>query len=101
MTRKLICQVDQIPKDGMKAFDLDDFRRILILNSNETIYACDNVCPHQDVCLEEGLFDGEILTCHQHLWQWKVETGEPIGLAEEPLQTFPVEIDAGNIYIRD
>lgn len=101
MTRKLVCQVDQVPKDGMKVFDLDDSKRVLILNSNENFYACQSFCPHQEVCLEEGLFDGEVLTCHQHLWQWNVETGEPIGLAEEPLETYSVEVDEGQIYIHN
>ncbi len=53
------------------------------------------------MCLEEGLFDGDVLTCHQHLWQWKVETGEPIGLAEEPLEVYDVEIEGVNVYIHD
>lgn len=99
MTRKLICRVDQVPKGGMKAFNVDASRQVLILNSNEKIYACQSICPHQEVCLEEGLFDGEVLTCHQHLWQWKVETGEPIGLAEEPLEVYDVEVEGANVYI--
>ena len=99
MTRKLICHVDEIPTDGMKSFDVDAARRVLILSSNEKIYACQSSCPHQDVCLEDGLFDGEVLTCHQHLWQWNVETGEPIGLAEEPIEVYEVEVEGGNVYI--
>lgn len=99
MTRKLICQVDEVPKDGMKVFDLDATRQVLLLSSNDKVYACHNICPHQEVCLGEGLFDGEVLTCHQHLWQWKVETGEPIGLAEEPLEIYDVVIEGGEIYI--
>lgn len=101
MSRKLVCQIGDMPADGMKAFDLDASMGVLILRSNENIYACQSLCPHQAVCLEDGLFDGEILTCHQHLWQWKIETGEPIGLAEAPLETYEVEIENGEIYIKN
>lgn len=101
MTRKLVCQVDQIPQGGMKAFDLDGTKKVLMLKSESGIYACQSVCPHQEICLEEGLFDGSILTCHQHLWQWNVETGEAVGLAEEPLEVYKVQLDGQTVYIED
>jgi toluene monooxygenase system ferredoxin subunit len=40
------------------------------------------ICPHQEVALCEGLFDGTVLTCHQHLWQWDIRSGAPMGIAE-------------------
>ncbi|WP_082401252.1 Rieske 2Fe-2S domain-containing protein [Achromobacter aegrifaciens] len=101
MARKFICQVADVPDGGMKTFDLEGQRRILLLSSDSSIYACQSVCPHQDVCLDEGLFDGQLLTCHQHLWQWDVSTGDPVGLAEAPLETYKVEIEEGRVYIEE
>lgn len=101
MARKLVCPVEHIPINGMKTFSLAPSKKVLILNSNDKTHACQGMCPHQDVCLEEGLFDGEILTCHQHLWQWKISTGEPVGLAEAPLEIYDITIEGGNVYIDD
>lgn len=101
MTRKKICQTDQVPTNTVKGFDLNESKRILIINANDTFYASQGMCPHQEVCLEEGLFDGEVLTCHQHLWQWKIATGEPIGLAEMPLEVYTVEVEENTVYIHD
>lgn len=99
MTRKFVCQIHEVPVDGKKAFQLEGGKRILMINANDRFYACQSVCPHQDVELDEGLFDGQVLTCHQHLWQWNVSTGEPIGLAEEPLECYQVQVEGDSLYV--
>ncbi|WP_241082672.1 Rieske 2Fe-2S domain-containing protein [Achromobacter xylosoxidans] len=99
MTRQFVCQLEDVPKGTMKTFELEGEKKILIINADQNVFACQGVCPHQDVCLEEGLFDGEVLTCHQHLWQWKVASGEPVGLAEQPLEVYEVEVEDGSVFV--
>jgi toluene monooxygenase system ferredoxin subunit len=83
----------------MAAFDAGEGLKVLIASSGEEYFACQATCPHQDVSLAEGLFDGSVLTCHQHLWQWDIRSGSPRGLAEIPLDCFKVEVDNDSIYI--
>jgi toluene monooxygenase system ferredoxin subunit len=83
----------------MAAFDAGDGLKVLIASSGEEYFACQATCPHQDVSLAEGLYDGSVLTCHQHLWQWNIRSGSPIGLAETPLECFKVELDNDSIYV--
>ncbi len=52
-----------------------------------------------DTPLEEGMFDGETLTCHQHLWQWDIATGDPKGLAESPLECLRVKREGGILMV--
>ncbi|WP_350030221.1 Rieske 2Fe-2S domain-containing protein [Caballeronia sp. GACF5] len=99
MTRHFICKSQDIAENGMTAFDLAGGRTVLMLKYEERIFACDNVCPHQEVRLDEGMFDDGVLTCHQHLWQWNVATGEPVGLAECPLKTYAVHMDDDSVYV--
>ncbi len=73
--------------------------KLLVANAGDEYFAYQAMCPHQDVPLCEGLYDGSVLTCHQHLWQWDIHTGAAIGLAEAPLEGFPVEIDGDAIYV--
>lgn len=101
MNRKFLCQIHDVPTDTIKAFEVEGGKRILMINANDRFHACQSLCPHQDVELEEGLFDGQVLTCHQHLWQWKVDTGEPVGLAEEPLDVFRVEVEGDSVFVCD
>ncbi len=99
MARKFVCRRADVPANGMAAFDAGDGLKVLIANSGEEYFACQATCPHQDVSLAEGLYDGSVLTCHQHLWQWDIRSGSPIGLAEMPLECFKVEMDNDSIYV--
>lgn len=46
----------------------------------------------------DGFFDGCVLTCSTHLWQWPVPTGEPIGDAEVPLLKYESQTRDGEIW---
>ncbi len=72
---------------------------LLVVNSGDDYFAYQALCPHQDAPLCEGLYDGTVLTCHQHLWQWDIRTGAPMGLAEEALESFPVQVEGDSIYV--
>ena len=84
----------------MKQFDAADGEAILLLGAQDRYFACQAICPHLDTPLEEGMFDGSTLTCHQHLWQWDIETGDPKGLAEMPLACFDVKEEDGVLFVR-
>lgn len=99
MARKFVCRRADVPANGMTAFDAGGGLKVLIASSGGEYFACQATCPHQDVSLAEGLFDGTVLTCHQHLWQWDIRSGSPLGLAELPLDCFKVEVDNDSIYI--
>lgn len=99
MTRILVCRAADIPPNGMKECVAEGGLKLLVANSGEDYFAYQAICPHQDVPLCEGLYDGCVLTCHQHLWQWDIRTGAPIGLAEAPLEYYEVKTEGGNLYI--
>ncbi len=95
-----VCRVEEIPQNGMREFALADGKQVLVLNCDGEVFAYQAKCPHQDVALCEGLFDGHVLTCHQHLWQWDARTGEPLGPAELPLHKFDVSTEDGAVSFR-
>jgi toluene monooxygenase system ferredoxin subunit len=85
----------------LKECELADGMKVLIANSGDEYFACQAICPHQEVALCEGLYDGSVLTCHQHLWQWDIRTGEPMGLAELPLERYDVTVENDAVYIEE
>ncbi|MEJ2381709.1 MAG: Rieske 2Fe-2S domain-containing protein [Gammaproteobacteria bacterium] len=99
MSLTRLCRVEDIPKDGMQRFETESGDKVLVLNSGDEYYAYQAICPHQEVELCEGFYDGSVLTCHQHLWQWDVKTGAPMGLAETGLEFFELQVKDGEIYI--
>jgi len=92
MEKHLLCRTSEVPANGLKECDADGGRKVLVANAGGEFFAFQAMCPHQEVPLCEGLFDGQTLTCHMHLWQWDVRTGSAMGLAEAPLQKFPLTV---------
>lgn len=99
MTKTFVCRTTDIPANGMKECQAEGGLKLLVANSGEDYFAYQAICPHQDVALCEGLYDGCVLTCHQHLWQWDIRSGAPIGLAEAPLEYYEVKVEDGSVYI--
>ena len=99
MSKTFVCPRSQVPANGMIECTVDGGLKLLVANAGEDYFAYQAMCPHQDVALCEGLYDGSVLTCHQHLWQWDIRTGAAIGLAEAPLASFPVQVEADSIYV--
>jgi len=99
MSKVHVCKTSDIPSEGMKTYDVAGGLKVLIANAGESYYAYQATCPHQDVCLGEGFYDGSLLTCHQHLWQWDITTGEARGLAEAPLESYEVKVEEGEIFV--
>ena len=99
MKRIHICKASDIPLNGMKSYDTSLGVKVLIANSGDAFYGYQGLCPHQDVCLDEGIFDGATLTCHQHLWQWDIATGDALGMAEAPLERFEIEHEGDDLFV--
>ena len=99
MGKTRLCRTDDCPKSGMKAFATEGGLKVLVVNTGDRYYAYQAACPHMDVALEEGFFDGSVITCHEHLWQWDVSTGAPMGQAEEPLERYDLSEQDGTLYV--
>ena len=99
MTRKMSCLKSDVPANGLKECEGEGGAKVLILNSGEEYFACQAQCPHEEIPLCEGIFDGTVLTCHQHLWQWDVRTGAPQGVAEKPLERYEVTVQGDVIVV--
>jgi len=99
VNRKRVCRIEDVPVNGLKEVQVDDGLKVMVASTGDAYFACQAICPHQEVPLCEGLFDGGVLTCHMHLWQWDIRTGAPIGLAETPLQMFSLSVEDGVIYL--
>jgi toluene monooxygenase system ferredoxin subunit len=94
--RQPICKTADVPVNGIRQFG-----DICIVNAGDRFFACQASCPHEGVALCEGVFDGEILTCLEHLWQWSLrEAGDPRGLAEKALEMHEVEVEGDAVFLK-
>lgn len=101
MKKRIVCRVGDVPADGLKECDAGGGVKLLVASSAGEFFGYQPNCPHQDIPLCEGIYDGSTLICHQHLWQWDIRTGEPMGLAESALKKIPIHVEGGSIYLSD
>src|SRR5262245_11771654 len=95
---KRVCAAKEVPADGMKEFPVDGVS-VLIVNAGNTFVAYQALCPHEAVPLEQGIHDGCVLTCLEHMWQFDVRTGAPMGDAQEGLKAYPLKEERGELYV--
>jgi toluene monooxygenase system ferredoxin subunit len=101
MPKTLLCRVSDVPGDGIKEVALECGRKVCVINAAGMFYACQAACPHEGFALCDGCVDGTTLTCLEHLWQWDLSSGAPLGLAESPLTTFAVEVEGESVYLKE
>lgn len=99
MTKRFVCRVADVPQNTLKEVEAEGGLKLLVANAEGDFFGYQAQCPHQDVALCEGLYDGSVLTCHMHLWQWDIRTGAPIGLAEAALQSYPIVVEGDHLVL--
>jgi len=72
---------------------------MVIVNTGAGFVAFQAMCPHEAIPLADGVCDGSVLTCLEHLWQFDLKTGGPMGDAQEGLKGFPLKEEHGEIYV--
>ena len=72
-----IAQANEIPKNGMKKFNVKGLE-ILIINARNNFYAVDNRCPHLEYPLYLGSLQGTTLTCGFHNAKFDITTGKAL-----------------------
>ena len=70
-----------------------------LANVSGKVCAFSNICLHQGGPLCEGDLVGQELACPWHAWTYDVTTGKLAGNSEVGLETFPVEVREGDIYV--
>jgi toluene monooxygenase system ferredoxin subunit len=91
--------VDDLWEGEMTAVTVDN-QRVLLVNIAGTVRAYSNACPHQASPLDEGVLEGDRLTCARHLWEFNACTGSGINPAIAHLKGYGCETRAdGVIYV--
>lgn len=96
-----VCKVSDVPSDAPRQFETASGEKICIVKAGDRFFACQAYCPHKGVALCDAVFDGDVLTCLEHLWAWNLRNGgEPQGLAEVPLKMYDVEVVEDVVCLR-
>jgi toluene monooxygenase system ferredoxin subunit len=73
---------------------------LTLLRVAERAVAYEDKCPHSGTPLSEGSFEGGLLTCRSHLWQFDAANGSGINPKNCRLNAFRVKEEDGIVYVR-
>jgi len=92
-----IAETKECPLGKMLRVSVDG-KRLLLVNVDENYYLTQEMCSHEDVSLYLGCLHGDTIKCSLHGSRFDLKTGEPLDEpADEPLQTYPVKVENGQI----
>lgn len=99
MVWQRLCSLSDLNEGRLKKIDLAGVAIMVTLIDGAAV-AFPPRCPHMSEPLEEsGVCNHGTLTCTKHVWQWDLRTGEPQGLAEQPLSLYPTECRDAEVWI--
>ena len=92
-------KLDDIPVRGARKIDHGVHRIALFRTINDSVFAIEDRCPHQQGPLSEGIVHDNCVTCPLHNWVISLETGAAQGADSGTTKTFPVRVDSGAVQI--
>lgn len=99
MAFKKVCTLDDIWEGEMSSFEVDGHEVVVAGLEGGEIRAYQGVCPHQDIPLVEGKFNGKTLICRAHQWVFDARTGKGINPGDCELAVYPVQIEGDDVLI--
>ncbi len=94
-----ICSVDDVWEGEFVEFSLTDFDVLIVHSDDGSFHAFESKCPHQDQTLGDASFEGNILTCPAHLWQFDVLTGKGVNPTGCKLKGFSCVVKDDEVYV--
>ncbi|AXS80270.1 Rieske 2Fe-2S domain-containing protein [Dechloromonas sp. HYN0024] len=97
---KKVCTLDDLWEGEMESFEVNGHEVLLVCAEGGDIKAFQGICPHQDIPLVDGTFDGKKVICRAHLWQFDACTGKGINPADCALAEYPVQLDGDDVLVQ-
>ncbi|MFO1421608.1 MAG: Rieske 2Fe-2S domain-containing protein [Candidatus Competibacteraceae bacterium] len=114
MARHPVCNEGDIPVGGMKACKVGGGVVVVVFHLDDGFYATQNDCTHLFASLHKGrIVEGHQIECPHHRTRFDIRTGEVVCWANHPpgvqllnflrakkaLKTYPVTVDAGQVFV--
>ncbi len=94
-----ICSLDELWEGEMEMRPVGKVPVLLVYPEGGAVKAYQGICPHQQVPLWDGKFDGSVLTCKAHEWTFDGKTGEGINPGGCRLAEYKVKVEGEDVYV--
>lgn len=96
-----VCAESELAENENIIVDVDG-TDVAIFKLDGQFYAIEDVCTHDGAEIASGELEGDEIVCPRHGARFCVKTGEvKCAPAYENVETFPVQIAAGRVQVRD
>lgn len=95
-----IGRVADCPPGARLAYDFE-YESVIVVNVGGTFFAVADRCTHDDGPLGDGEIDAPacVIVCPRHGARFNLKTGAATFPAVEPVPTYELKIEAGEIYV--
>jgi toluene monooxygenase system ferredoxin subunit len=93
------CTLDEVWEGDMTEVEVDGQVVLLVGLDGGEVRAFQGMCPHQDIPLCEGRFDGKVLMCRAHQWTFDARTGAGINPGDCKLAVYPVQVQGDDVLV--
>lgn len=94
-----ITETENIPTMGSRKIEVANTEIAIFKTRDGEIFAVNNLCPHKQGKLSEGLVHEHVITCPLHNTDINLETGEAIGEDYGCTKTYETKIEDGVVYL--
>ena len=95
-----VCRLADVVPGELRAFAVPGVTwPVIVAFADGELVACPGVCPHEDVALVDGDFDGRAITCHGHGYEFDLRTGR---CAHDPalaLRRYPITLVGDEVWV--
>jgi len=99
-TKCVVALLTDLDATPLKRVEVNGVPVCLARLASGEVFAINDLCSHEEIELSDGDLDGEDVECPAHGSRFNVRTGEVSGLpAEDPVDTYPVTVDDGQIIV--
>lgn len=94
-----ITEIENIPSMGSRKVEIGEIEIAIFKTRDGSIFAINNVCPHKQGKLSEGLVHEKQVTCPLHSWEIDLTTGKALGNDSGCTNIYESKIVDGIVYI--
>ncbi len=94
-----LCKLEDLWEGEMESFEANGQEILLVWPNGNEICAFQGVCPHQDIPLIEGKFDGKNIICRAHQWMFDGVTGKGVNPSDCQLAKYPVKVEGEDVLV--
>ncbi len=94
-----ITEIENIPSMGSRKVEIGEIEIAIFKTRDGSIFAINNVCPHKQGKLSEGLVHEKQVTCPLHSWEIDLTTGEALGNDSGCTNIYESKIVDGIVFV--